>query len=104
MRYGAVDSIWTLFGRKKRMKLLREKYRALFSTDMGIEVLNDMAINCGYYADLKTNEQMVLSNFFRWVLERIGILDVDHIEDASIIRKLMELPLITEVKDGDRED
>jgi len=92
-----------MFGRKK-MELIQEKYRALFSTDTGIEVLNNMAINCGYYADLKTPEQMVLSNYFRWILEQIGILDVEHIENAAIMRKLMELPLITEVKDGDRED
>jgi hypothetical protein len=76
----------------------QEKYRALFDSDLGIEVLNDIAVNCGYYADLKTTEQMVLSNFFKWLLEMIGIYDEEHVEKAALMRKLMELPLIPEEK------
>jgi hypothetical protein len=79
----------------------QEKYRALFDSDLGIEVLNDIAVNCGYYADLKTTEQMMLSNFFKWLLDMIGIYDEEHIESGAVMRKLMELPLIPEKKDAE---
>jgi len=80
------------------MENQREKYRAVFSSDVGIEVLNDMAINCGFFADLKTSEQTVLSNFYRWILEQIGVYDYEHIENGAVLRKLMELPLIPQEK------
>ena len=76
------------------MSKIRDKYRALFSTAMGIEVLNDMAQECGLYDNIDTDEDRVLFNYFRSVLQKIGIFDIKHIEDSAIIRKLMELPLI----------
>ena len=86
------------------MENIRQKYRAFWNTDLGVEILNDLAINCGYYADLKTPEQMVLSNFFRYLLEMIGIYDAEHIESGAIMRKLMELPLITKEKENVGEE
>jgi len=80
---------------------IRYKYRAVFDSDLGVEVLNHMAINCGFYSDLKTPDQTVLSNFMKWLLEMIGIYDVEHIESGAVMRKLMELQLIPEKKDAE---
>ena len=85
------------------MKQIRDKYRALFNSDMGIEVLNDMAQECGLYDNIDTDEERVLFNYFRSVLQKIGIFDTKHIEDDAIIRKLMELPLIPEKDDVGKE-
>ena len=76
----------------------RSKYREVFDTPTGIEVLNDIGIMCGFFEDSLTLESMALSNLFRMLLEQIGILDGKYIARADIIRKLMELPLMPEDK------
>jgi len=83
------------------MEKKREKYRAVFGTDMGMEVLDDIAKECGFYENLDTPEDMVLFNFFRSLLENIGIFDAEHINKGAVMRKLMELPLIPGVEKDD---
>lgn len=79
------------------MENRRNKYRECFSTSIGMEVLNDMSIECGFYENMDTPEDMALFNYFRSVLEVIGIFDAEHINKGAIINKLMELPLIPEI-------
>ena len=83
----------------------REKYRAVFDTDMGVEVLTDMMVECGLFENAETPGEIALLNYIRSVLEKVGILDAEHINNCAITRKLMELPLIPRVaKDGDRDN
>ena len=76
----------------------REKYRAFYNTDLGIEILDDQARECGFYENLDTPEDMALFNYFRSQLDKIGIFDNEHCKNNAIMRKLMELPLIPEAK------
>ncbi|KKK86032.1 hypothetical protein LCGC14_2767310 [marine sediment metagenome] len=76
--------------------LMKEKYRALFSSDIGIDVLTDMAYNCGFCEPMETEADKVLFNYFRSVLEMIGIYSPKHFNRGDLIRKLMELPLLPE--------
>ncbi len=80
------------------MENKRAKYREVFSGDIAVEVLNDMGKNCGFFSPSKTMEQTVLTNYFRSLLFEIGVFDDKYIDDGSIIRKLMELPLMPEIK------
>lgn len=83
----------------KTEKLMREKYRITFSSDIGIDVLTDMAFECGFMENLKTPEDMVLFNYFRSILEKIGIYVPEHFNKGALIAKLMELPLVPEDKE-----
>lgn len=78
----------------------REKYRAFYDNSPGIEILTDQAVECGFFENLETPEDMALFNYFRSQLEKIGIFDAGHINNGALIRKLMELPLIPEPTDG----
>jgi len=80
-------------------KNIRDSYRALFNTDLGVEVLNDMAKECGLYDNIDTDEDKVLFNYFRSVLQKIGIFDKAHTKNGDLVRKLMELPLVPEGSD-----
>lgn len=83
------------------MSKIRDKYRALFNTDLGVEVLDDMAQECGLYDNIDTDEERVLFNYFRSILQKIGIFDKIHIKSNAIMRKLMELPLMPDNNKGD---
>jgi len=84
--------------------IIRSKCRKLFETDIGVDVLNHIGINCGFFPGPTNTEQMVLCNFFRWLLGEIGIWDPEHIDNGTMMRKLMELPLIPEAaKDVGKE-
>lgn len=84
------------------MNRIRDKYRALFNSDLGVEVLNDMAQECGLYDNIDTDEERVLFNYFRSILQKIGIFDREHVKSNAIIRKLMELPLMPDNNEGDK--
>jgi hypothetical protein len=85
---------------RREQQRLCEAYRAVFNTDLGIIVLDDMAKELGFYSNLATDEDRVLFNYFRSVLEKLGIFDYQHVKDAAVMRKLISLPMILDEKDA----
>jgi len=78
----------------------REKYRSVFTSGYGPEVLNDMALECGFYDNLDTPEDMALFNYFRLIIQNIGVWDVAHVENTALMNKLLELPFVPGEEDA----
>jgi len=78
---------------------MRSKYRAVFDTPMGAEVLNHMLFEMHFFSDeIQHPYEIALSNYAKRLLWYIGIWDTEYIDNPKLVNKIMELPLIPEAK------
>lgn len=81
---------------------LRDKYRLMFSTPLGKEVLTDMLIRLHYFDEISTkpswrrwfrdkNEEVVLQNFAKRLMGILGVYDGRNA--LAITQALLALPV-----------
>lgn len=80
---------------------MQNSFRQCFSTGPGQRVLGYLLIQAGYFdADLDTLEQLAVLNFVKeHILKNCGLLKIHNVD--SYVRKLFEIPVIGEQKNGD---
>ena len=68
---------------------LQNDYFTVFSTQAGQAVLSDMMNDLHVFAEIANDEDMVLSNYGRLVLSKVGVIQGDNTEE--IVKMLMNI-------------
>ena len=80
---------------------MRHKYRALFGTELGAEVLNHMLFELHFFNDeLNHPHEIALHNYSKRLLWYIGVWEPEYIDKVTFVTKILELPLLPEEKDA----
>ena len=78
---------------------MRSKYRAVFDTPLGAEVLNHMLFELHFFNDeLEHEHEVALHNYSKRLLWYIGIWEPEYIDEPTFVNKIMELPLLPKEK------
>jgi hypothetical protein len=82
-------------GRKLNEQDIKDHYKAVFSQYSGQVVACDILLNCGFFDEVATDSyNLVLQNFARWFLKRLGIIREDNL--VNMIQHFMgqDIPMI----------